>query len=143
VPYQVGTFARIVDWERTDDGLLQVEVLGLERFRFASLSKAADGLYLAHDADVIGETPAPMTAGWDWAVRLLAAMEPRAGRRGGAGPGPDLDDACAVCWNLAIVLPLELEERQALLETESLGARFDSLRVSAQDLFEELDSGRE
>ena len=36
-PFDVGTMAKIVDWDRTDDGLLAITALGTSRFRICLL----------------------------------------------------------------------------------------------------------
>jgi hypothetical protein len=134
--YRVGTLARIVDWTTTRDGLLGLQVLGEDRFRFGSTSRAADGLYLAHDVTLLSE--AIENPGPEWARDLLARLH----RSDDGPPATDiasLDDGNRVCWNLALQLPLVLEDRQALLELEPGEARFEWLRAKAAELVDDFD----
>ena len=42
--YDIGTLARITDWNQGSDGLLEITAVGEQRFRLLSSSRQADGL---------------------------------------------------------------------------------------------------
>ncbi|SJL82201.1 LON peptidase substrate-binding domain-containing protein [Vibrio palustris] len=44
---QFGTWVKIVDFERLDDGLLGITVVGIKRFRIHSITTESDGLRIA------------------------------------------------------------------------------------------------
>ena len=135
--YRTGTLARVVDWTTTHDGLLGIEVRGESRFTFGRVERADDGLYWAHDVVLRTDEREPLRVDQHWAGDLLESLL--------EGPAkeqveiPRLDDANAVCWNLAMRLPLGLEERQAVLETDAVAARLERLRTGAAALLERSD----
>lgn len=138
--YRTGTLARIVDWTTTRDGLLGIEVKGSSRFTFERIERAADGLYVAHGVELKHDEPQTLTAGQSWAAELLESLlsaRPKDGRV--AREDSRVDDANAVCWNLAMRLPLGLAERQAVLETDAVPARLERLRNDAAVLLEKAD----
>lgn len=145
-PFRVGTLARIVDWERTPDGLLGLKVRGERRFRFESVERAPDGLYLGRNVEYLNDETAPVTAGREWALRLLRVMvqgqsdEPSASASEPL-PADELADANRVCWNLALRLPLGFRDRQTLLEIDDIDTRLERLRAGAETLFDELKTG--
>ena len=143
-PYRVGTIARIVDWARTPEGLLGLSVRSMDRFRFESVERAPDGLYLARGASILPSGRTPVLAAQAWATDLLESLleqAPPAGPDSAYESPPALDDADSVCWNLARRLPLELSERQALLEIDDVDRRFEQLRMSAAMLVDESEQG--
>ena len=140
-PFLVGTLARIVDWDATSGGLLGIKVRGDRRFRYGRLERAADGLYLGHDVTELADSGASDRECYSWARQLLKGLTARGGSGHEQG-GEALADARRVCWNLAARLPLDLEARQALLETDSLEARFERLRVAAREFSARLRKER-
>lgn len=145
-PFGVGTTVRIVDWEKTPDGLLGLKVRGERRFRFDSIEREADGLYVGRHVGYLSDGPAPVTASREWALKLLEVM--MNGRSGETDPATgqslsadELADANRVCWNLAQRLPLDFADRQTLLEIDDIDMRLERLRTAAEALFDELKTG--
>ena len=125
VPIEVGTLARIADWDMPQLGVLQVVALGEGRFRILERRVQADGLArgrveaIADDAD--GAVPAESAR----CARLLERVlqeSPDA-----AGTPHRLDSASWVGMRLAELLPLPLESKQQLLEMTDARARLARL----------------
>ncbi len=134
-PFTVGTLARVTDWTTTEQGLLGLTVRGAEKFRFTSVGRAPDGLYLARGAAVVAESEGAADLLPAATSSQLQRLHARAGSASDAGM-PDVKtvaEANRVCWNLALQLPLSLADQQALLEADSLSERIDRLlsRVEA------------
>ena len=112
---EVGTLARIQDWDKTPAGLLAITARGERRFRVLQREVRADRLVLVQ-IDFLDEPPplalplqhAPLARLLD---RLLDDLDP---------PYKDLpralDDADWVGARLTELLPMDLQEKQALLE---------------------------
>jgi uncharacterized protein len=111
----VGTTARIIDFERLNDGLLGITALGERSFRILSRERQADGLNLASIAWLPPEEPAPVPAESAHLVKLLQYALPQ------LQPLYDLSsaqyqDAGWVSARLVEILPLPLAEKQHCLE---------------------------
>ena len=112
---EVGTLARIQDWDKTPAGLLAITARGERRFRVRRREVRADRLVLVQ-IDFLDEPPpmalplqhAPLARLLD---RLLDDLDP---------PYKDLpralDDADWVGARLTELLPMDLQEKQTLLE---------------------------
>jgi Lon protease-like protein len=112
---EIGTLARIVDFEQLDDGLLGITARGERRFRIVHVHQESDGLNICqvewrHD-EARAEVP-PQHA-------VLAELLRRALEQIGPAYGeitPAFEDATWVGMRLAEILPLAPVERQELLE---------------------------
>ena len=118
----VGTEARIVDFNRLEDGLLGLTCLGGERLRVVRAWRQDDGLNLAEVA-ALGAEPAV-------AIPDDCAHLPEALRRlyPELGPSyewvtPHFEDAAWVGNRLAELAPLESAVKQGLLELEDPAER--------------------
>jgi Lon protease-like protein len=113
----VGTEARIVDFNRLDDGLLGLTCLGHERLRILRAWRRDDGLNLAEVEDVAADAA---TAIPDDCVHLSAVLR-RLYPDLGASYGwvaPRWDDASWTSNRLAELAPLEPAVKQGLLELD-------------------------
>jgi len=127
-PYEVGTSAEIVDWQREESGLLTIVAHGREEFRVLRTRRQDDGLYVG-SVDWLEPLPAaelpsghaPLAA----LLRRLIAELPlyRALR-------PAFDDAVWVGGRLIELLPLALPRKQALLEMRDATARLEQLAAA-------------
>jgi uncharacterized protein len=113
----IGTRARLVDFDALPDGLLGITCIGEQRFRVQRRWQQADGLHLAQveylQAESVQELPAELVHLAD----LLREVLPKMGR-GYAHVDAHYEDAGWVANRWAEVLPLNTEERLALLELE-------------------------
>jgi uncharacterized protein len=112
---EIGTLARIVDFEQLEDGLLGITARGERRFRIVHVHQESDGLNVCHvewrEDEMRAEVP-PQHA-------VLAELLRRAIEQIGAAYGevtPAYEDASWVGMRLAEILPLAPIERQELLE---------------------------
>ncbi len=124
--FDVGTSARIVDFQRLPEGLLGITCRGGRRFRLLSRRRQHDGLnlgsvnWLNEPASVA--LPANFTSMARLLVSLLAqldALYPSAERK--------LDDADWVGRRLAEILPIAPADKQYCLELEDATERLTFL----------------
>lgn len=115
----IGTSARIVDFNLLQDGLLGITCHGERRFRVLRRWREADGLNMGEvewlDAPAARAVPVP--AEYRHLADLLRRVLPELGDVY-AGLEPRHDDADWVGARLVEILPLALGDKQALLELE-------------------------
>jgi len=126
LPVEVGTLARIVEWDMPQLGLLQIVARGERRFRILERRVQADGLARA-DVELLPEEA-------DGAVpqscaRCARLLERLIEQHPGLFEGARLDSSAWVSARLAEILPLPLAQKQELLELADGGARLE--RVNA------------
>lgn len=128
----LGCLARIVDFDLLDDGLLGIQCLGGERFRVLERQQQADGLWIGQ-VEVL-PTPEPVELAPDYGLlaRIVSHIGELPEQPFGAVTADRYDDADWVGFRLAEVLPLELVERQQLLEMDSARERLQWLLDSLQ-----------
>ena len=123
--YDVGTSAAIVDWHQERDGLLGILAAGRAPFRLRETRREHDGLYVADVDWLPAVPPQPLPPEHQPLAALLARItEPLPLYR---GVPLLLDDAVWVGARLVELLPLGLELKQSLLETEDAVERLDRL----------------
>lgn len=117
-PHSIGTLALIVDFTTLPDGLLGITCQGGERFRIESRRVAQNRLQHAQvellAPDPVLEVPAEFGL---LATLLRRAADQIEGLLSGAANSA-FDDAAWVAYRLAEILPLELSEKQQLLEAD-------------------------
>ncbi|HZJ72221.1 MAG TPA: LON peptidase substrate-binding domain-containing protein [Planctomycetota bacterium] len=131
-PYDVGTLARIGEWDMPQLGVLQIVALAGERFRIVERRIERNGLQVAGVTMLAPEADAPVADSASACVRLLERVieqQPEI-----VAAPHRLDSASWVGARLAELLPLPLAERQALLElddpVERLGRLNAKIRAS-------------
>ena len=125
--YDVGTYARIVDFSGQPDGLLGIEARGERRFRIHARSRARDGLNMA-DVEWLPEeiaTPLPeefadLQPALDYVLSQVGDPYDSLERK--------LDDAGWVAGRLAEILPLPPAHKQQCLEIDDPVERLRYLR---------------
>jgi uncharacterized protein len=125
--FEVGTYAKIVDFSGEPGGLLGIEARGLRRFRIHARRRAKDGLNMA-DVEWLAEAPAvalpeefadlapALDAVLDQVGEPYSLLERR------------LDDAGWVAARLAELLPLPPAHKQHCLELDDPIERLHFLR---------------
>jgi Lon protease-like protein len=122
-----GTEALIEDFGSGDDGLLTLQVRGARRFHTHRVRVRDNGLQVA---DVQWCDPDPGDAvrpEHGLLVTLLERLIERVGGEYARAPKAQFDDAAWVGWRLAELLPLQDEQRQALLQIDDPHQRLDRL----------------
>lgn len=126
-PWPVGTLARIVDWDRRNDGLLGITVVGGDRFRIHRTWVNPDHLLMGR-VEVVPFRPDPPRAPTQPPV--VHDLLDRVFQLRGAGYehlAPDWSSTNWLSCRLAEILPLDLEFKQHLLEIDSPGERLRAL----------------
>ena len=119
--HDVGTLARITDFYQGSDGLLGVTAIGEQRFRLLAAERAADGLNVGTIELLENEPEVPLPADYEPLADILAGVLDDLGKLYDSLPR-QLDQAGWVANRLIEILPIQLEEKQALLGSD------DSLR---------------
>ena len=127
-PYEVGTSAEIVDWQREESGLLMIVAHGRDMVRVLKTRRQDDGLYVGSvewleplPPAALPSAHAPLAA----LVRKLVDALPLY-----RALPPKFDDAVWVGSRLIELLPLALPRKQALLELRDAAARLDALAAA-------------
>jgi uncharacterized protein len=131
VPAAIGTEARIVDFQTLPDGLLGITCRGEGRFRVVGTRVRDNGLLIGDVVDLEAEPAQPVPAEFALLATILERLVEQIGAPFGAASKQDFDDAAWVGHRLAEILPLEVEERQGLLQ---MGDPIERLRHLAHVL---------
>jgi len=125
LPARLGCTARIEQWDLPHPNLFHLLARGEQRFRVLRSEVAALGLIVC-EAEMLAPEEQPGAP--DQMCRdLLASLIEQVGAD--RFPGKvDLDDAAWVSYRIAEALPLSLDLRQQLLETDCAQARLKMLR---------------
>ncbi|MFO7594187.1 MAG: LON peptidase substrate-binding domain-containing protein [Pseudomonadota bacterium] len=115
--YEVGTLGRISDWEQRKDGLLGITLTGEQRFRILGSEVAKNQLRTAEVDLLPNARPTPLPEKYQHLAhlleRMLGELEPPY-----ATLARELDNAEWVGARLVELLPLELEQKQRLLQED-------------------------
>jgi len=122
----IGTSARIVDFQTQPDGLLGLLCRGEQRFRVGQRRQQSDGL---NRATVEWLPDAPLTALDPQFAPLVAVLRKVMARLASMGRfiEPNYEDAAWVSHRLAEFLPLEPPWQQRLLEIDDPNLRLELL----------------
>lgn len=115
--FDVGTCARIVDFNPMPDGLLGIICRGETRFRVLEKWRQGDGLNRGRIESIAAPPKTPVPERFRHLGDLLRRVLPELGSLY-ATVARDFDDADWVSCRLAEILPLEQREKQGLLELE-------------------------
>jgi len=122
----VGCTARIVDFHTLHDGLLGISCVGERKFRVLRVWRADDGLNMGEVAWLPVEPELPVPADCErLATTLRRALEELAEHY--ENVARKFDDAAWIGSRVAELLPIELADKQALLELDDPIERLRSL----------------
>jgi hypothetical protein len=122
-----GTEAVIEDFGTGDDGLLVLRVRGMRRFHVQRVRVRDNGLQVA-DIDWCDADPKePLRPEHALLATLLQQVLEKVGGEHSDVPVACFDDAAWVGWRLAELLPLQNEQRQALLQVDDPHARLQQV----------------
>lgn len=133
--FSMGTYTRIIDWDRMDDGLLGITVKGERRFRVEQSELRKDNLRIG-EISWLDENVDLMLDSYQGFSDLLKEIVNRY-ELPLAEESARFDEANWVSERLAELLPFKIADKQALLEMDSAFRRFDYM----QALLEKIDSG--
>lgn len=135
VAHDVGTFARIVDFQQYQDGVLGITAVGEGRFRVAESWVAENQLRMGKVAALPNEPEAPLSDEHASISELVQTLIERTGPLYENLP-KRYDDPTWLGYRLAEVLPIPLTRKQHFLELENPIVRLDQigdvLRVIAE-----------
>ena len=115
--FDVGTLARIVDFNPMPDGLLGIICRGETRFRVLEKSRQSDGLNRGRIEPIAAPPRTQVPERLRHLGDLLRRVLPELGTLYAAIPR-DFEDADWVSCRLTEILPLEQREKQQLLELD-------------------------
>ena len=115
--HDVGTLARIADFDTLPDGLLGLTCVGEQRFRVHAHSRLPDGLNVGQVDLFDPDVPTPLPDEYSYLSDLLERLLPELGDWY-ASLERHADDAHWVGYRLAEILPLTMPSRQFCLELE-------------------------
>ena len=119
IPAAIGTVARIVDFSLLPDGLLGIVARGERRFKIAHTRARDSGLLIAQVSSLPPDDNGHVPAQVGVLATILRRLAEQVGGELGAAENACFDQAAWVAWRLAELLPLELEERQQLLQVDA------------------------
>jgi uncharacterized protein len=123
---ELGTTARIVDFSKLPDGLLGIICQGERKFRLLRRWQRPDGLHLGEIDYAPPEASAQVPVEHEHLADLLSKVLPELGDPYASLPAR-LTDATWVGCRLAEILPLDLDDKLSLLETDEPLARLEKL----------------
>lgn len=112
----IGTTARIFDFSTLDGGLLGIVARGEQRFVIHSTRVRDNGLLVGEVGILVELTPIEVPEEYSLLSLIAGRMMEQLGEHYPSFQPADLQDAVWLGYRLAELLPLELAERQALLE---------------------------
>ena len=124
--HEVGTLARISDFQRFDDGILGINAVGEERFRVLSTRIQSDQLIVGQIETLPNEPEATLTEEHAAIPDLVRALIERTGPLYRGLP-TYYQDPTWLGYRLAEVLPIPLTRKQQLLELDNAILRLDQI----------------
>jgi Lon protease-like protein len=122
----VGCSARIADFYTLNDGLLGISCVGERKFRLQRVWRAEDGLNMAEVSWLADEPSLPLPPHYaHLGSTVRSALEELAEHY--RHVQKHFEDAAWVGARLTELLPIELDDKQALLELDDPVARLDAL----------------
>lgn len=112
--FDSGTYARIIDFDRGADGLLNLVIRGQQRIHIGERVVGADQLIVAQVRDLADITPQPIPDKHADLAVLVGEMEKNIGAGNESQDPPN--DSAALAYRLLQFLPIALDIKVRLLE---------------------------
>ena len=131
--HEIGTLARIVDWDEGEDGLLRITVKGEKRFRILQKHIRQNQL-LEGDVDIISndeDEELPLK------FQLLSDLLRQIAGKFELPYRMEHEKYMRAGWvgcRLAELLPIELSDKQALLEMDDPMRRLEQIQIALQTI---------
>ena len=123
----IGTLARITDWNQGSDGLLGITAVGEQRFRLLSSSREPDGLNIGDIELIPTGTARTLPDEYRPLANILSGVLEDLGRLYET-LDKKYDDAEWVGYRFAEILPITLEQKQNCLEADDPVRRLETMR---------------
>ena len=114
--YNMGTMAKIIDWEQSNDGLLGITTIGTNKFKLLGMNKQEDGLNIGDVEIIQREGHFKPTENFSNLVSLLKAILDDINLYN--DDEKKFESASWVSFRFAEILPLKLEDKQKCLEID-------------------------
>ena len=114
--YNIGTMAKIIDWEQGNDGLLGITTIGTKKFKLLGMNKQEDGLNIGDVEIIEREGDFKPTENFSNLVSLLKAILDDINLYN--DDEKKFESASWVSFRFAEILPLKLEDKQKCLEID-------------------------
>jgi hypothetical protein len=133
--FDLGTYAKISDFQQLNDGLLGITVQGIEKVRIKSARREENGLFVGEVHSIPPEPRVAVDNDYPELVELLRDLQqhPAVER---LDLEIDFDDCCDVGYRLLELLPLRNEDKQYLLSIQRPAHRLEQLRHMLQAIVE-------
>jgi Lon protease-like protein len=125
-PHEVGTMARIIDFQKYEDGILGISAVGEDRFRILSTRVQSDQLVIGRVAMLPKEPEAKLGEKHTAISELVRTLIDRTGPLYEGLP-KRYDDPTWLGYRLAEVLPIPLTRKQQFLELDNSLLRLDQI----------------
>ena len=122
----VGTLARITNFDMPQLGILHVQTEGLTRFEVRARATHANGLVIGEVTTIADEPRAPLPEACAPLARILQVIAAKIGEDNFPATS-DYSDASWVGYRLAELLPLPLSIKQRMLEINDAHVRLTAL----------------
>lgn len=139
--HRTGTYSKIIDWNQLDNGLLGITVEGQSKFRIQDCWQADSGVLQASVEYASGdstsnEEPIPLDDDYGALVDLLHSLEshPLIEQR---QLKINYDNLWDLGWRLSELIPMEVEQKQELLELDDPWERIRSIEKLVADMANE------
>lgn len=140
IMHNVGTLARIVDWDQLPNGLLGITVEGVRKYRIESCRVGDNDLYIGRvrfsESDTVDKDKISIEEGHSGMTELLQLL--------GQHPAIqdmnleiDYENLWELGWRLSELIPVALEIKQELLEIDDPWERIRVLEQAVQFLASE------
>ncbi|HEC29537.1 MAG TPA: peptidase S16 [Gammaproteobacteria bacterium] len=127
-----GVTAKIIDWDKRTDGLLGITVLGEERFRIASVRIEKSGLAVAK-VELLPDEQLILPEKYQSLASIVERLLANAGQQYSSLEA-HFTDASWVSWRLAELLPMDLSDKQTLLEMGDPLDRLEHLHIMLEGM---------
>ena len=124
--YKIGTLAKINDFYQGSDGVLGITVKGGQRFRMISCQKDAKGLNIANIELIEEEKPFTLPDDFKFLSEMLENVLEELGLLY-EGQEKYYDDAVWVSHRFFEVLPIDITQKQASLESTNTTERLNQI----------------
>lgn len=138
--HRTGTYGKIVDWDQLENGLLGITVEGQTKFRIHDCWQADTGVLEASvefsSADTLQQDAVPLSEEFAALVDLLQNLEshPMVEQK---NIQVNYDNLWELGWRLGELIPVDMEQRQDLLELDDPWDRIRAIEQLVSDIANE------
>ncbi|MEE3300846.1 MAG: LON peptidase substrate-binding domain-containing protein [Pseudomonadota bacterium] len=138
--HRTGTYSNIIDWDQLENGLLGITVEGSTKFNIEDCWQIDSGVLQANvefsQTDSVGKESIPLDNQFSALADLLQNLEshPLVEQKNLA---IDYDNLWDLGWRLSELIPIDVEQKQQLLELDDPWERIQNLEQLVSDLANE------